>query len=329
MPTRRGADRATGAEYGDLPMNAISRTRRTLGPGLRLSVAAVLFLTWSAHAQLGISLRLDRRNYLRYEPIRATVQLRNYTGNTIMFPKQPGLGKLTFTVSTRKGTYVRCREPDLNPAEGLILGAGETRELALTLNNLYSLQAEDVYTVAARIGHPRLSYDYKSKPVQFEVRSGLVAWERTIGVPSTSATAKIAQRKATLLAFRDDDEETYALRIEDDKVVFGVVRLGPHLSGSEAQCDSDALSNVHVLSQTSPRLYAHRVFDYNAKVKQEKYYFMEKTVPRLRRDPEVGRVFVSGGRPAVRGVDYMVPGEDNPLPPVGRDIMQGEADHKR
>ena len=295
-----------------------------------LGFAALSLQTFECSAQIGITLATDRRKYMRYEPIRARILLRNYSANTLVFSGEAAnKGYLLFDIETADQMGTRATDPAVNPVADLILGAGETRQLVLVLNNLYNLQKEGVYRITAQIGHPRLPNDYKSKTVTVEVRDGAAVWSRTVGLPAVGVAAPIKSREVSLLAFHEDPGDLYCLRVEDDEMVYGVVRLGARLGGAEPDCDMDAVSNVHTLLQVRPRLYAYRVYDYNVKLKQEKYFIPEgESLPRLARDPDIGRIMVTGGRVAVEGVDYEVLGARRqkgseptfePPPPAGAD----------
>ena len=258
------------------------------------------------HAQIGIKLETDRRKYLQYEPIRTRVLLRNYSANTLVFggKRRKQGGSLHFEILPDEHTNARKIDPAAEPTADLILGAGETRELVLVLNSLYEMQQEGVYRITARLGHPRLPNDYRSEAVTVEVRAGLPIWNRVVGMSATDPTSPIQSRKASLLSFHEDAGDLYCLRVEDDEMVYGVVRLGARLGGVDPECDVDGVSNIHVLFQIRPRLYAYRVYDLDVRLKQEKYYLPTDSNPRLVRDPSIGRIMVTGGRAAVEGVDY-------------------------
>ena len=277
--------------------------RQTI-PSVLLVLAGVLCCQ-HADAQIGIQIEADREKYVRYEPVKLTVTLRNYTGNTLIFGLDRDTeGSLDFLVETPEGLPIRQLDRDANPVAGLVLGTGETKSLTLTLNNLYDMQSEGVYIVAAQVGHPRLQNDYRSNEHSLEVRTGLVLWEQMVGIPAAERSDRIQSRKITLMMFRDKKGEIYCLRSEDEGYVYGVVRLGPRIAGSEPQCDVDSVSNVHVLFLIRPRLYAYRVYDYNLELRQEKYYVLEDYPPRLDRDQDIGRITVVGGRTAVEGQDF-------------------------
>ena len=275
------------------------------------AMAVLLLLSWGqARAQIGISLTTDRNKYLRYEPIKCRLVLRNNSGNTLAFGgRSARRGSLRFMVQTADDLPVRKLDPKADLAAGLILGPGETKELVVGLNTLYDMQKESVYTARAQVGHYRLKNDYRSSPVTIEVRAGVPLWQRTVGLPTASPAGPIPSRDVTLLLFHEDAGDVYALRVEDKEVVYGIVRLGPRISGADPECDVDAVSNVHILLPTKPRLYAYRVYDCSVNLKQSKHYLAEESIPRLHRDPDIGRIMVTGGRRAVEGVDFEV--EDN------------------
>jgi len=277
-----------------------------------LATAVVLASTVSSFGQIGIGLTADRRKYLRYEPINMKVTLRNYTGNTLVFGLDPKEGSLRFKITRSDHRPVRMMSSDANPAAGLILGTGETKTLNLAINGLFDMQWIGTYRIQAVVRHPRLSNDYISDPVSIDVRGGLVCWRQSVGIPASSSTMRIQPREASLVLFHADVGDIYCLRVEDKQKVYGVVRLGSKVAGGKPECDVDAISSIHVLLLVRPRLYAYRVYDYNLKLRQDRYYILDHSTPHLVRDAEIGRITVKGGRAAVEGVDYRL---DRPVLP--------------
>lgn len=275
-----------------------------------------------ASCQVGVKLETDRNHYIRYEPIQATVTLRNYAGNTLVFGTSEASesisGALRFNV-VRSGSLSRApRHRDVNPVENLILAPGDTRQLKLQLNSIVDMSREGSYTVTARVNHPRLSQDYESKETSLTVRAGLAVWEREVGVPQRDETSAIQQRTVSLLRFRQEEGQTYALQVRDTNTVYGIIRLGPYMSGSHPECRIDAMSNIHLLYQLTPRLFVYRVYGIDVSLRQNLYYAMGEDQPVLVRDPELGRVAVVGGRRAIPGKDYRPGGER------GGDLLGGE-----
>lgn len=288
-----------------LPTPQILRSRC---PSIRpVAVAAWLAfgLLVPAFGQVGIGLKVDRQKYLSYEPIQAEITLRNDTGNSLVFDENSKENRLVLAVEDSDGLRVQPRV-QANVVSGLILGAGETRKLKFTLNSLYAMNRPGVYKVTAQIGHVRLSGMYEAAPVAVSVISGILVWSREFGLPSENAGDAIASRKVSLLIFPDGKRDLYAVQLEDDASVYGVIRLGPRFGGNRPQCEVDAFSNIHILHLIRPRLVEYRVLDCNFNSKVHRYYAVDASAPKLQRDPEIGQIMVAGGRLAVEGSDYTV-----------------------
>jgi hypothetical protein len=267
-----------------------------------------MFTALSARAQVGIALSAARERYLQYEPVEVIVTLRNYSGNTLTFSKEgANRGHLFFQVESHANRFVKPAPKRANPVEGLVLNAGETKSLTVQLNQFYDLQRPGSYTVRAQVGHARLTNDYRSDDVTFEVREGTKVLSRQIGLPGSDATAKIKAYTASLILFQDSEQGIYCLRVEDDELVYATIRLGRHIGSSEPELDADAASDIHVLVQIRSRLYSYQVYSFNngkVKLRQERYYMPDGGVPSLKRFP--GYIKVTNGKLAVEGVDYEI-----------------------
>ena len=290
--------------------------RRT-PPALRHVAVAVWlaagFLT-PVFGQIGIGLKLDRHKYLSYEPIQAEITLRNDTGNTLVFDANSKENRLLLNVEDDHGLHIQPRT-QTNVVAGLILGAGETRKLQFALNALFGMNRPGMYKVTAQVGHVRLSGMYEDGPVTVPVISGISVWSREFGLPVDNSGDPIALRKVSLLIFPDGKHDLYALQLEDEKSVYGVVRLGPRFGANRPQCEVDAFSNIHVLHLIRPRLVEYRVLDCNFNPKVHRYYTVNNASPKLQRDAEIGQIMVVGGELAVEGRDYTL-----------ADINQDDAD---
>lgn len=274
---------------------------------LCLSVTGLTVCLSSAFAQIGIALRADHTRFLRFEPIELVIVLRNYSGNTLVFGSgdRKESGYIDFIVDSHTETPVPKLDRHANPAENLILGAGETRELSLAVNRIFNMQRDGSYTIKARVGHPRLSHDYESNSVTVDVQEGLPVVSRIVGMPTAKASEPIRSVTVSLWLFEDENGSLYCLRAEDEKYVYGTIRLGPEIAGGTPELDADAASDIHVLFQTRPRLYSYSVFSivgYSLKQRVQRYYVSENGAPHLSRMP--GCLKVVGGRLAVEGVDY-------------------------
>jgi len=272
-----------------------------------LLVFLCLFAT-IAFAQVGMNITTEHSRYLKYEPIKLKLLLRNYSGNTLVFGKQEKGGqggRLVFSVSSQSGALVSMLRPDANPMDGMVFGPGESKELTLTLNALFDLQLDGFYTVVAYIDHNRLPQGYHSNEISFEVRDGTVITSRVIGLPTDKEDALIKHITASLMRFNDNDGEIYCLRIDDENCVYGTFRLGPYIKGSVPQLDADGASAIHVLVQVRSRLYVYAVYSIvsgEAKPRFQKYYIPDNGTPTFSR--ATGYLKILYARPAKEGVDF-------------------------
>lgn len=272
-----------------------------------LPLLLLLLIAHNAAAQIGLRLDAKFKRYLRYEKIDLTLLIHNYSGNTLIFGGEDiqDSGKLSFIIDTQSRNIVSLLDPSANPLRGIILRPGERRELTLTLNALYDLQREDVYTVCANVEHARLPNIHQSNSITFEVREGTRLLEKNIGLPAENDTAMIASLQVSLMLFNDGIGTIYCLRVEDDENVYGTFRVGPYIAGSQPQMDADSSSAIHVLVQVRPRLYSYAIYSMVAdevKLRQQQYYVSEAGIPTLSRD--TGYLRVLHGRLAREGIDY-------------------------
>ncbi len=270
-----------------------------------LALALGLLTTGGTWAQLGIQITTDRPSYFTFEPVHVTVTLRNNSGNPLVFSDQkPLAGFVNLKVTSADDRTVALLCPIPNLGMNLILGTGETKDLTVRLDSLFNLQRGGSYLVHALAGHDRLPDDYRSDPAQFVLQSGLPIWQKRLGAPATGAKDQIAARQVCLLLMTERKTDQFALMVEDDNTVYGFKRLGARISGTTPVLDVDALSNVHVLWMSKPRLFEHRVYDRDLRLLQTTYYIADRAVPTIQRDPDIGRIMITGGRPAIPGVDF-------------------------
>lgn len=280
--------------------------------GLALFVAGVM----PAMAQLGLSVALDRTSYVQYEPVFLTVTLRNYAGNTLEFGSL-GEGKgdqgwLRVQVINPRGDTLPLLVSEFNPCRTLSLAAGASRAVKFQLNPFFAISSSGTYQLQVRVGHIRLGSDYLSPKVNFRVDSPRIVKDYnrrelvcTVGVPAADPLATIAARTCSLVSFPGQTGEVCALKISDSNFVYSITRLGPMLRGAQPQLEADSRSLVHVFMEVDSRMACHWVYDLSGNLKEKQYFQISpNNLPGLIRDPELGRVMVRGGTPAVEGIDF-------------------------
>ncbi len=274
---------------------------------MRLSLFILFSLcAMVADAQLALRIDCDRRRYVSYEPIQLRLTLQNNCGSDLAFDDPDSLDFIVVDKSERLAR--KLRDPG-RIIQGLNLANGETRTVIFPINTYFVMQDESDYQIYAQLGHSRLNNDYRSNHLLLEVRRGSVVWQKSFGLSGHEKGGTIKSRQATLLRFQEKESDIYCLRVEDDESVYSVARIARHIIGAEPECRIDALSNIHIFLRIKARLFLYHVYDSRGRLKQEKYFVIDQTRPSLYRDPELGEVNVVGGRPALKGVDYVVPEE--------------------
>ena len=301
----------------------MSKTTSTL----RLVVVTLALLAAAVHAQIALRLTAEKPRYLRYEPIPLILQVTNLSGNTLSFggdlPRERNRGSVTFRVEASGGRNVAQFTLMDNPANGLKLGPGQTRELRIIINQFYEMQKEDKYAVTAYLSHPRLPSIHLSKPVHIEVYDGTPLLVQTIGMPSKSDTDLIKTLKLTLMRFADVEQDIYYLRVEDDENVYASFRLGDYIDGEKPQMELDGPNLVHILLQLRPKLFVYYImgFDgYNLKMRQKRFYKSSDGLPPTL--SRAGYLHIEHARPAIEGVDYIEPGPEKKSPPAEQRAQQ-------
>ena len=292
----------TSSQLDCLPVHSLS---------LQRIVAIFAFLAASLACQAQIGMRLDTKNgtkFIRYEPVEMSLVVRNETSNTFVFSNEegPSKGKIFLEVRSEskwEGNYVNAK---VNLAQDLVLGAGEQRELTgIILNSLYNLEKEGSYTVTAVLTHARLKHNLKSRPVRIEIREGILQKSITIGLPAENINDPIKTLKVSLFVVNEEPDRMYCLRVEDEKNVYGVKRLGEYIHGDAPQLVFDGYT-LHILLQVRPRLYSYISYSFKGTKMihpTQKYYLSSNGLPPTL-DRSSGYVKLINARLAIDGVDY-------------------------
>lgn len=275
-----------------------------------LIFAAVLLGSFNLYSQIGIEVSMNRKVYLTYEDIYAKVVVRNYSGKSLIFSENDEklYGSISFIINTPSRSLADARKKTYNPMIGVVLAPGASQELMIPVSKLYIMCEAGNYTLKALIRHKLLSSSYESNPINFTICNGTPIWERIVGVPDffkKDNTLDVLPRTVKLLSFNDGTGEILCLMIEDRDKVYSVVRLNYDIGGNPPDCEIDGLSRVHILSQVSPSLYLYFIYDVNGKLENKDVYVkIADSPPAFVMDNKDGSLMITGGKKAVKDVDY-------------------------
>ena len=268
----------------------------------------VISLTQNCFSQVQLGLEFNQDQFIQHEGIDLTVHVVNDSGTQLQFGKNAG--KIEFLILNELNNFSHRIEPfkkDFNPAEGLILGAGESKSLTIRINKYYPLYKSLRYKVKAVINHPALANALETKNFkEFEVIKGNVISTKIFGVIDIKNPSKVKTRKYEILGFNIKNSSMYCLKIYDDKWVYALHRLGPRVQGIPCLHEIDTFSNIHILIQLKPKVFLHTIYSSKGQIQQEVIYKATfSNVPRLQKDSNLGKVSVLDGLRRTEGIHYI------------------------
>lgn len=259
-----------------------------------LALALLCALGPSLHAQIEVQLDIPRHLYICYEPIVATVTIRNLTGRDLTLEDHAPDKWFSFEIVNAAGMPLppRAAEYHLPP---LTIPVGQTVKRKVNLVNLYPVTDYGVYHVRAAIYMAGLNKYFDSPVAGIEVSEGTTLWQQTVGIPDGQNNAG-QYRSYQLLTFRTPKDNLLYVRIEDHDagVVYGTFPLGRLVNGYEPEAQVDSSSQLHVLQMVAPKEYLYTRLGPNAEMVGQQDYADLKTRPHLKRT-NAGEVAIAGG----------------------------------
>lgn len=261
-----------------------------------LLLFAFLFICLQpAHAQLQVSLDIKRRFLMLYEPIVATVTVKNLAGRDVTLADSPTQSWFGFQITRGEGQIVPPFDPNyrLSP---LTIPVGQTMKRNIVLNNIYPVHDLGMYRIRATIYDSAMEKYFQSAMVGIELSEGKTIWQQTVGVPS-GVKGSGGTRKLSLLSFRQAEYTCLYIRVEDvdASLVCATNMLGRVLSGIEPEIQFDLENNLHVLQVVGPKAYLYSRIGLNGELLSQANYSTVKYRPTLRRDA-AGMITVVGGQ---------------------------------
>ncbi len=277
-----------------------------------LGLAAFTVFAGNLFAQIGMQVELNRTVFMQYEPIYACVTLRNDSGKALVFGDDPRLqGFILFDIRDAKGQQVPKRPNKEISVKALVLRPGETKPMVLPISQYYNLDPTGTYRVRAYVSHAMLPSEFQSPEALFRVDTGVTIWKRTVGIPDLSDNPKpdapLQERTYSIRSLVEGPAKYYYLFVEDATHVYGVMRVGKALGQEPIKADIDMLSRIHLLIPITPKVFQYLSFGLDGSNTVNQYWKTSSTIPTMVRDPESGRIFVTGGAVARPGIDFKDP----------------------
>ena len=246
------------------------------------------------HAQLQVGLEIRRHFFMLYEPIVATVTIKNMAGRDVTLADAPAQSWFSFQVNRTDGQLVPPLNPDYQ-LPSLTIPMGQSIRRSIILNTLYPVRELGAYRIRATVYFAPMDKYFQSQPVNLELSEGRTVWQQTVGIPE-GATGAGGTRKISLLSFRQSDFTRLYARVEDvdEGTVYATTPLGKIFAATEPDVQIDCNNTLHVLQVAGPKLYLYSHLGLNGEMLSQEQYASGKARPILSRSA-AGIVTVAGG----------------------------------
>ena len=280
-------------------------------------IMLIMFLAMfsaSLFAQLALKLVPNQQKYMQYEPIYMLLRIRNDSGRPIVFGHNAKLqAKLYFEITDRQGRIIGGDNPEpIILSRGKVINPAQTGDIVLKFSHYFKLNNVGTYRIHAYISHPLIKEQFKSNDITLEVTRGVKIWSRTIGVPDgqTGVGGETitydSSRTYSIRQLLDGHTSYYYCTLEDNQKMYQVFRMGPVMTGERPTCVIDTAGSLHILMEIATKIFKYYKVDISGQLlESNKYYKLSKTRPSLVKGND-GKIFVSGGEPAVPNVDFLV-----------------------
>jgi len=242
-----------------------------------------------------LGLKLEKKYYVAYEPIKAEVTISNRSGKDVVLGGPNNSSWLSFEILTRNTILSPGkRMPFFKP---YVLRRGQTLTKSITLNSAYPMADYGTYRIALNVFYPPTQKFCASAQKKIEVTSASKVWSQAIGV-AASPNHPTQYREYSLMTHRNQDKAQLYVRVRDQKgmKVYSTFTLGRMLAVGDPQATVDSENHLHVLHMEDVKLFTHSIVTPDGRqVSREFYKQSPSSRPTLTFDQSTGRVGVRGG----------------------------------
>lgn len=216
-----------------------------------------------AQAQLTTVLKLNKTQYLAGEPVLATVSITNHAGQELTFYGDARMQWLTFLVKDGRGEEVT---PKGRAAFGkMIIRAGETMAREVDLSQIFHLDGQGSFSVAAMIRMPgNLGEGSSTNRVLFNQSPGLMYWKQKVGLAGSGGLT----REFRVINFSGEQKAEIYVQVIDGRTGQNVrtFQLGEVLMLRKPLVTVDRRQQMHILYLSTPSMWVHCQIDSNGKL---------------------------------------------------------------
>ncbi len=227
-------------------------------PGLTVAILCVAALTvaGNVNAEVHVSLRLEHRTTLKFEPVRAFISFFNDSDYAYIVSNKDIARASRFAIEVRRGADGSLVARKSAPIEYLYLMPDEREDIMLDLTEHYAMSAMGRYTITAVTGHHGESF--QSKQRLLDIVSGIEVAKAVRSVPNYPGRLRtFSLRKWT----RGEGSHLF-LAVDETKsgYNYGVYDLGQMIQAVTPKVRADRGGNVTIVHQCAPNCFTRTVF---------------------------------------------------------------------
>lgn len=214
----------------------------------RRSIALFFLMATPAMAQVKLGFKVEPTVALQYERVGAELTIQN-NADRPMDSSSNGNCRVSYIVRRADGSMLSAK--DGIPPMSVLVPPARTLTFADALSQRYDLGPVGAYTIQARVEMG--DYIFSSEKRYVDIVPGTE-------IESLDAQTEQGERKYMLRLVNRDKHDRIFLRIDDNRVCYGVFDLGRIVRMSSPEMKVDAAGAVHILHQSSPHEYSYAVF---------------------------------------------------------------------
>lgn len=223
-----------------------------------------------SHAQISVTMKVDRNTYLVNEPVTAVVSITNRSGRELFFHSEAkgrmARSWLDFALRESGGrALTRVNKGVFRAAK---LPPGQTISRKVKLSSLYRIARSGNFSTNAKVTIN--GQTYQSGTAHFGISSGSVMFTQPFGAPGT----QFPDREYRVITFNDGRKTSIYAAVHDrkTKISLSTGRISNALLFKRPQATLDGENHLHVLYLSNPEIYVHAVINKDGAMVSSKFY---------------------------------------------------------
>ena len=233
------------------------------------TILILLALTLQAVAQLNVSIKPTKKQFVAHEDVTLTLSITNRAGRTVTLQGKQMINWLNLNIYDQNRSMLPYREKAPN-YKALVIPAGGTSTKTLNISDWYDLSRYGNYSITADVSLPGNTNDaVRSNSSRFTITNGRVLATQKIGMAGTASA-----RKYEVIKFNGDSKTDIYVKITNDytQQVMSCKAISQTIPYKEPKIALDSSNNLHLLYLITHQTYVHHVIAPTGKISKRSYH---------------------------------------------------------